>query len=142
MISPVLEPPPGPLTTTPFPPAATCRLSPGDTAARCAPDGSVTASPASPLITADTAPTARPTRTSGSDPWLAGCSGAGAPGPAAGVQLPIVSPAAAAARNAAPHGRSRPPGNAASAAVVAKVELDSEVLGLERGDHGLQLVAR
>jgi hypothetical protein len=68
-------------------------------------------------------------------------SGTGPAGGAAGVQLATATatPAATDVTKAAQRAR-RYRGEPASAAVVAKPELDAEILALETGDDRLQLV--
>src|SRR5215211_1514681 len=68
-------------------------------------------------------------------------TGAGG-GVSTGVQLAIATAAAAAAARTTPlHRASRRPGRPASAAVVAKLELDAEILAPEHRDDRLELVA-
>src|SRR5262245_25292590 len=94
--------------------------------------------PAPPTVAVE-APTARPTRISGSPrTWVgptAVGAGAGAPGLPAGVQLPITS------HVAAPVATSTRPHHITSAPVVAKPQLDPEVLTPQKRDDRLQVIA-
>src|SRR6476660_8690912 len=147
-----VEAPPGASTATPVPCTATRHTSPAGISASRAPDGSLTLSPSTLDTEAAPAPTTRPTRMLGSTgPCPAGTGASvGASGPGtgvgpggAGVGVQLATATAAAAASVTPTAvqrRSRARALPASAAIIAKLELDAEVLTTEQRDDGLQLV--
>jgi hypothetical protein len=154
------------VATSPVVPLSVTRqTSPAGISARRAPEGSLTLRPAAPAMVADDAPTTRPTRTTGSPvpdgagrmvcaaggagagargaagPGAGGAAGAGLGGGADGVQLATTTATAAAVPTTTPPQRATTRRPRRSAAIVAKLELDPEILGPQERDDRLQLVA-
>src|SRR5881394_4665057 len=100
--------------------------SPAGTWATVDPSGSLRTSASTPPTVTAAPRTAIPTRTSGST--ATGAGGADGAGTAAGTQLPVPTKTPTTSRSLA--------------AVVAKFELETEILCPQVGDHRLQLVFR